>query len=237
MDVVVRLAHSYTKTERAAVARCVRVMVNGMMEFQSKVSRRGLVDLAELDRYCYHVAGIVGEMLTHLFCEHSPVIARREASLMAIAASFGQGLQMTNILKDIWDDLGHGVCWLPRGYFVARGFDLDDLGSSTDHSCFHDGIHGLVSLASGHLANALDYTLLLPASESGIRRFCLWALGIALLTLRKVHARPQFRSGQEVKVSRRAVRAAVLATNLWTQNDRVLRLLFHLAARGLSART
>jgi farnesyl-diphosphate farnesyltransferase len=236
MDTVVRRAHSYTRIERAAVTRCVRVMTNGMAVFQCKMSPRGLANLTELDRYCYHVAGIVGEMLTHLFCEHSPAIARREASLMAIAASFGQGLQMTNILKDVWEDLSRGVCWLPRDHFAAHGFDLDNLGSSDGNHNFHRGIRSLVALASRHLADALDYTLLLPASEPGIRRFCLWALGIAMLTLRKVHARPQFRSGQEVKVSRRAVRATVLATSLWTQNDNALRLLFQLAERGLPSR-
>ncbi len=42
------------------------------------------------------------------------------SEMMQLAVSFGQGLQMTNILKDIWDDRrGAGACWLPRS--VIRG--------------------------------------------------------------------------------------------------------------------
>ena len=33
----------------------------------------------------------------------------------------------------------------------------------------------LVGVAHAHLRNALAYTLLIPAAETGIRRFCLWA--------------------------------------------------------------
>ena len=33
---------------------------------------------------------------------------------MGFAISFGQGLQMTNILKDVWEDYEIGACWLPR---------------------------------------------------------------------------------------------------------------------------
>ena len=79
-------------------------MCRGMPEFQRNKSLRGLADLDELAEYCYYVAGVVGEMCTELFCLHCPELdaeARRHA---ALAVSFGQGLQMTNILKDIWDD-------------------------------------------------------------------------------------------------------------------------------------
>jgi farnesyl-diphosphate farnesyltransferase len=47
----------------------------------------------------------------------------------------------------------------------------------------------LVGVAHAHLRNALDYTLLIPGKETGIRRFCLWAIGLAVLTLRKSRRR------------------------------------------------
>ncbi len=50
-------------------------------------------------------------------------------------------------------------------------------------------------MAHAHLRNALSYTLLIPAHETGIRRFCLWAIGLAVLTLRKIAANPGFTSG------------------------------------------
>ena len=72
-----------------------------------------------------------------------------------------------------------------------------------------------------------------PGRETGIRKFCLWAIGLAVLTLRKLHAHPEFTSGQQVKISRRSVKATVLATNLALGSDRALRSLFALATTGL----
>ena len=83
-------------------------MASGMSEFQQLDTSAGLKNLRELDRYCYVVAGVVGEMLTELFCDYSNEIKKRRDELLPLAISFGQGLQMTNILKDVWEDLGRG---------------------------------------------------------------------------------------------------------------------------------
>ena len=58
-------------------------------------------------------------MLTDLFCAYSPEIDARRSRLAPLSTSFGQGLQMTNILKDTWEDRRRGVCWLPRDVFAA----------------------------------------------------------------------------------------------------------------------
>ena len=94
---VVRETHGFDARQRGALSRCVRVMCEGMPSFQRGNPRRGLSDVDEMHEYCYCVAGVVGEMLTELFCAHSPKIDARRADLERLAVSFGQGLQMTNI--------------------------------------------------------------------------------------------------------------------------------------------
>jgi hypothetical protein len=84
---------------------------------------------SDLDDYCYYVAGVVGEMLTELFCDYSPAIARHRPALSALSASFAQGLQMTNILKDVWEDRGRGACWLPQDVFARHGIILAQVSS------------------------------------------------------------------------------------------------------------
>src|SRR4029077_12999409 len=101
---VIRVTHSFSRPERDALDRCVGVMCRGMPEFQRSKSLHGLANLGELASYCYFVAGVVGEMCTELFCQYCPDIAKHRDAMMRLAVSFGQGLQMTNILKDIWDD-------------------------------------------------------------------------------------------------------------------------------------
>jgi farnesyl-diphosphate farnesyltransferase len=226
---VLRVTHGFP--ERQHLARCVRVMCAGMSSFERQ--GRGLADVAELRSYCYFVAGVVGEMLTELFCAYSPEIEARRDGLQRTAVSFGLGLQMTNILKDVWEDLDRGYCWLPRELFLRHGFDLAELAPGQRSAAFEAGLGELIGIAHGHLCDALDYTLLLPAREKGIRRFCLWALGMALLTLRRIDRRRSFGAAREVKISRRAVKATVLVANAATSRDRILRGLFALSAAGL----
>jgi len=229
---VLAITHGFNARQRSALSNCVRTMCRGMDRFQPRESR-GLQDVRELSEYCYYVAGVVGEMLTELFCDSSPEIEARRGELEQKTVSFGLGLQLTNILKDIWEDLERGFCWLPRDLFAAHGFDLDDLDAGVRSHSFEQGLGDLIAIAHGHLRNALDYVLLIPPGERGIRRFCLWALGMAVLTLRKIDRKRGFRSGSEVKITRRTVKATVFASNVNTKNDRMLRLLLAACAAGL----
>jgi farnesyl-diphosphate farnesyltransferase len=233
MDRVIRVMAGLGVAQQAAIQRCVEVMCYGMPRFQFNSSLKGLPRASDLDDYCYYVAGVVGEMLTDLFCDYSPEIGSRRPALSALAVSFAQGLQMTNILKDVWEDRSRGVCWLPQEVFSRHGVDLAQLSVKDPDAAFSAGMSELVGVAHAHLRNALDYTLLIPGKETGIRRFCLWAIGLAILTLRKIAHNPGFTSGAQVKVKRSTVSITLLLTTTFIRSDWMLRRLFAQAARGL----
>ncbi len=230
---VVRTFYAFSPAQRAIVRRCLGVMASGMLRFQEIQSLKGLESVGCLNAYCYHVAGVVGEMLTELFCEYSPEVARYRRPLLARAPSFGMGLQMTNILKDQWEDRARGVCWLPRDVFGRAGLDLSQIDAASDGPRFGEGLEAVVGIAHHHLRDAISYTLYVPRTERGVRRFCLWAIGMALLTLRNIHERPGYRSGDEVKISRSDVRAVVSVSKLTLWNDWLVRGAYRVAARGL----
>ena len=227
---VIRITRSFSGPQREALQHCVCTMANGMAQFQLRNDKHGLQSLEELDQYCYYVAGVVGQMLTRLFCLHSSEIAKNHEPLIRLAISFGQGLQMTNILKDVWEDFQIGACWLPREIFAEEGFDLCDLAKARNRRGFQRGIQRLVGIAHGHLKNALAYTMLIPSHEVGIRNFCLWAIGFAVLTLQKINGHLDYTDGDQVKISRSTVKATVLLSRLAVKNDSLLKSLFYLAA-------
>ncbi len=233
MERVLRVLGRLSAPQQAAIQRCVELMCHGMPRFQFNASLKGLARSSDLDDYCYYVAGVVGEMLTELFCDYSPQIARHRPALSAIAASFAQGLQMTNILKDVWEDRSRGACWLPQEVFTRHGVDLAAVASEPHDPRFAAALLELVGVAHAHLRNALDYTLLIPGKEWGIRRFCLWAIGLAVLTLRKIEDNPRFTAGGQVKVPRSAVAMTRLLTQVAGRSDWMLRRLFAQAAHGL----
>ena len=230
---VIRITHGFNPRQQAALQRCIRIMADGMSRYQEANVARGLKDQPDMDSYCYYVAGVVGEMLTELFCDYSGAIDKNHEELMQLAVSFGQGLQMTNILKDIWDDQRRNMCWLPQTVLESYGVSLENIATLRNDEAFRQALGHLIGVARMHLGNALQYTLLLPAGETGIRRFCLWALGMAVLTLRNINSQRDFTDGDQVKISRRAVKATIITTNLFTRHDFLLRWLFNRCAAGL----
>lgn len=230
---IIEVSNGFNVRQRESLARCIRVMCTGMPSFERRASIAGLADMREMDRYCYYVAGIVGQTLTDLFCEYSPRIAERREQMAALDVSFGQGLQMTNILKDFWEDRERGVCWLPHDLFARAGVELRDIQRGNVPDAFGKTYAQLIGIAHSHLRNALDYTLLIPEKEVGIRRFCLIAVGLAMRTLASILATPNFTAGAQVKVSRQVVKKVVIVTRLFAGYSRVLQRWFARMAEGL----
>jgi farnesyl-diphosphate farnesyltransferase len=103
--------------ERAnAIRKHTARTAEGMRAFVLASGDEGLElrSIEELERYCYVVAGIVGELLTDLFALESDSVARGRAELDHDAAAFGEALQLVNILKDETADAREGRRFLPR---------------------------------------------------------------------------------------------------------------------------
>lgn len=231
---VVAITHQFEPAQYEALSCCVQTMASGMPGFQAQDLSHGLATMEDMSRYCYFVAGCVGEMLTKLFCHYSAEIAVHRDRLKDLGVSFGQGLQMTNILKDIWDDYERGVCWLPQEVFAPGGYDLKDLVPEHHDEKFREGLENLVSIAYGHLQNAMTYTLMMPKKEIGIRNFCFWAIGMAVLTLRKIKNNPYFTQSAQVKISRTSVKTTMALSRFARANDGFAHFLFHRVGAGLN---
>ncbi|WP_243041330.1 phytoene/squalene synthase family protein [Dyella sedimenti] len=233
LPLVLEVTQSFNTAQRAAIIECLQVMSQGMHEFQRVVGLQGLATLKDMDRYCYVVAGVVGEMLTRLLVDFEPELVPQYKTLMRLAVSFGQGLQMTNILKDQWEDRSHGVCWLPQDVFARHGVTLQDLRAGQQDAHYAQAMTELIGVAHAHLCDAVEYSLIVPARHAGFRRFCLWSIGLAVLTLRNLQDRLDFSSGTQVKVSRAAVAQTIGLTRLTDKFDPAVRWLFAAAARKL----
>lgn len=161
----------------------------GMCGFVARAGETGdlrLRDLDDLRDYCYVVAGIVGEMLTDLFLLDRPRLTGVEEALRVRAADFGEGLQLTNILRDSAVDVGEGRCFLPAELDRARIFGR----------ARHD------------LQRAVEYTHLLQEAGAGRGMVAFNALPVALAraTLDRVEA-----EGPGAKLTRPQVYALVEA--------------------------
>ncbi len=82
----------------------------------------------DLQHYCRCVAGSIGRLSTGVFEATDPAAAEPLADALGIA------LQLTNILRDIREDLGNGRVYLPQEELDAAGvvLRLDDNGNVVD---------------------------------------------------------------------------------------------------------
>jgi phytoene synthase len=74
----------------------------------------------ELDRYCYLVAGVVGLMMTRVF-------GLEDRKYEKEAVDLGCAMQLTNILRDVQEDLDRDRIYLPREEIESFGLDPQQL--------------------------------------------------------------------------------------------------------------
>jgi farnesyl-diphosphate farnesyltransferase len=94
-----------------------------------------LHSIPELKDYCYIVAGIVGEMLSELFLLDRAELSGVASFMRERAATFGEALQLVNILKDSEGDAEEGRRYLPEEVPVSEVFALArrDLGVAGEY--------------------------------------------------------------------------------------------------------
>ncbi len=225
-DAVFRVYRGLSAAQREAIRPWVAEMSTGMRETTRRRTSDGRLrirDLADLERYCWYVAGTVGELLTALFRDHVGDAAV-PASVAGDAARFGLGLQLVNILKDVAEDASRGVVWLPEDLLAARGLRDRDL---LDPARREDGlavVRDVAAVARGHLRAASRYTCAwpLPAGEA-VRMFCAVPLALAWLTLDEVVAGDDtLKEARTPKVDRAAVLRVVSDAAAAVHDDKAL---------------
>lgn len=79
-----------------------------------------IVTVADLERYCYGVAGAVGLLSAKIFGYTDPRVPE-------LAVRLGQAMQLTNILRDLREDAERDRCYLPADDLQRFGCQPQDL--------------------------------------------------------------------------------------------------------------
>lgn len=75
----------------------------------------------DLMTYAYRVAGVVGLLI-------APISGYRGGAVtLERAVALGQAMQITNVLRDVGEDLAQGRCYLPSEDLARHGVDVRDL--------------------------------------------------------------------------------------------------------------
>ena len=126
---------------------------------------RGRVRLqtwAELDRYCYHVASVVGLIMVDVLTEPAP-------ELLKPARDLGTAMQLTNILRDIAEDWQIDRLYLPADELRQFGLTEDDIARQNTGDTFRALLRFQIDRARDYYRRAEPGIAALPADGS---RYC-----------------------------------------------------------------
>ncbi|MBF5042988.1 phytoene/squalene synthase family protein [Aggregicoccus sp. 17bor-14] len=152
--------------ELAALEYCIRHYRIPEQPFQDLISgmemdltRSRYASWEELELYCYRVAGVVGLMLT-------PVLGCADPEASRPAADLGLAMQLTNILRDVREDLERGRVYLPQDELAHFGLSEEDLQAGRVDERWRAFMRHQVARARGLYARAARGVPLLTGAGS-----------------------------------------------------------------------
>ncbi len=142
--------------ELAALVDCIqrfRVPEYPMQELISgmemDLTLRRYETWSDLDLYCYRVAGVVGLMM-------AAMLGCSEEWALGPAADLGRGMQLTNILRDVKEDLDRDRVYLPLDELAAFGLTLEDLRRGVVDERWRNFMRSQIARARAYYARAAE---------------------------------------------------------------------------------
>ena len=170
-------------------------------------------DFPSLERYCYRVAGVVGLMMTHVF-------GFRDRSCLPNAVALGIAMQLTNILRDVAEDLGRGRIYLPRDELAAFGVTEAQLAEGRVDANFRALIRFQIARARRLYAEAEPGIPALVGATSRLTVRLMGRLYAGILDAIERQDLDVFRARAHVPIARKLRTLAVCQAETWGEGMR-----------------
>lgn len=141
--------------------------------FRMDVEGRRYATLDDTLTYCYHVAGVVGVMM-------SLIMGARDAVVLDRASDLGLGFQLTNIARDVIEDAGIGRIYLPAQFLAEAGVPEAEIAAPEHREKLARVVARLLDVAEPYYDQALIGMRALPfraAAAVGAARGVYRAIG------------------------------------------------------------
>src|SRR4051812_49294827 len=132
-------------------------IIDGM---QMDLDQSRYLDFKGLERYCYHVAGVVGLLAAGIF-------GYRNAGTLEYAKNLGLAFQLTNIIRDVGDDARRNRIYLPMDELKKFEVPASDILNARYSDNFTRLMHFQAERAQAYYTKALD---MLPAEDRRSQR-------------------------------------------------------------------
>ena len=146
-----------------------------------------LEQVADLEKYLYHVAGCVGQFWTEISAAHVAGLNGWDPGAMGeLGVGYGKALQLTNILRDLPRDLRIGRCYLPMEQLEPLGLEPPDLLDPENSPRARPALAQGIRTALQYYGAGEEYLLAIPRRCVRLRLAALWPMLIGLATLSRL---------------------------------------------------
>ena len=214
---------------RRVLAKITEGQRSDVRRFESSSAVTALPTAADLDEYTYLVAGCVGEFWTSVCFRHlSNVAALPREQMVSLGVSYGKGLQLINVLRDVGPDLRGGRCYLPADQLRSVGLGPAEILGNAARA--EPVLKEWRAKAQQGIADGIEYSCAIRPFRVRLATALPALIGARTLALLE-QAGPAFFE-QKVKVSRREVRGILVQLVASLASPRSISTMF----RQLSSR-
>lgn len=181
----------------------LQAVIDGM---EMDLDQTRYLDFPALQRYCWHVASVVGIMSASIFGCINP-------RTLEYAEKLGMAFQLTNIIRDVGEDARRGRIYLPVNELQAHAVPASDLLNAKHSERFEALMRFQVQRAQAYYDEAFA---LLPAEDRRAQRPGLIMAAIYRTLLNEIE-----HDGFHVldhKISLTPIRKLWLAWKTWVRN-------------------
>ncbi len=148
-------------------------IIDGM---EMDLERTHYATFKELSLYCYRVASVVGLLSAQIF-------GYEDRQTLKYAHDLGMAFQLTNILRDVKEDVARGRVYIPDEELTRFGVTLEDLRTGT----MHDGMRRLLQFQAERARHYYDSAFQrLPEVDRYRQRSGIIMAAIYLTTLDRI---------------------------------------------------
>lgn len=197
IDLIYQSYQSFDEEIKLISHKWLAEMNRGMQKYLTKT----VENFADLDEYCYYVAGTVGGFLTETIIYKFEIEAKKAEILKANFNDAGLFLQKTNLIRDIREDLaGRDKHFWPLKELKISEEELMDPANKKEAAA---ALAEMISNLRTHIPALKKYYLALPDYLKGYKKFFAVNNGLALATIDKLEDNLDlFYGKQPVKVSK-----------------------------------
>ncbi len=188
---------SFDSKSKKMARHWIAVMARGMHRF----SYRKIRTFADLDRYCYYVAGTVGHFLTDIFAHKFGLT--RFHDMAFLGRHFGLLLQKVNIIRDFSKDFSENRVFWPSQLFEKQGLGVEEVFEPQNRVKSQRILNSMVLDAQRHAKHCVQLINQIPEELTDLRVSCAIPLYMAIPTLEKCENNPAvFEKSTVIKLSR-----------------------------------